>query len=82
MPTRARAGEFGEFLSEAWEAIKTRYYTEDEASASELEDAINASAASSGIEVTDPDQYAAYSKKLSKTLARLSNEQQQRIFTR
>ena len=76
----ASGGDFGDFLRDAWEEIQSRYFSDNESSADELQDEVTNSAAASGVEIQDPEQYAEYSRKLSKTLARLSPDQQERVF--
>ncbi|MGK0190311.1 MAG: hypothetical protein ACI9R3_006134 [Verrucomicrobiales bacterium] len=78
-PTSADAGDFWDFLRNAWEDYQDGYQ-DDQASADELEDQITASAQQAGTEVSDPDQYKDYAEKLAKTLSKLTPEQQARVF--
>ena len=76
----ASAGDFWDFLQNAWEQIQAGYFQNDDDSAEALENEIVASAAQSGALVEDPDQYDEYAEKLAKTLSMLSPEQQARVF--
>ncbi|MGK0186943.1 MAG: hypothetical protein ACI9R3_002728 [Verrucomicrobiales bacterium] len=79
-PSTVNAGDFWDFLRDAWETIQSRHFQNNQSSADTLEDEILASAARVGVVLSDPNQYDEYAGKLAKTLGMLSPEQQARVF--
>ncbi|MCB1098989.1 MAG: hypothetical protein KDN22_25680 [Verrucomicrobiae bacterium] len=79
-PAKSDAGNFWDFLSDAWAAIQSRYFQNNQSSADALENEILSSAAQAGVPVANPQQYDDYAEKLAKTLAMLTPEQQARVF--
>lgn len=79
-PSAANAGDFWDFLKNAWENIQSQYFQNDQTSANTLENEIMTSATQAGAAIADPNQYDEYAVKLAKTLGKLTPEQQARIF--
>ena len=79
-PGTVAAGDFWDFLRNAWENIQNQYYQNNQNSADSLENEIMASAAESGVLVSDAEQYDEYAGRLAKTLSMLTPEQQARVF--